>query len=166
MNGMEGSRRGARPVRLTLCPDLGGAIDGAWWPHSALIAAELPDLVEALHKPLGEIVDIRINWTATDGQLDLEWIATGLRRKAGMGEAYRRPRLMRVDGRDRCAKLLVIPSLTSQALGAIVVRAAAGLPTWSGSGDARLFESAQVVMDLARAESVQWCRPTAPEMKH
>ena len=75
---MAGSRRAAKPIRLTLAEDLGDVIDGAWWPHSALIAAELPDLVGALHKPLGEIVDMRINWSPADGQLDLESIAAGV----------------------------------------------------------------------------------------
>ena len=48
MNGVAGSRRASRPIRLTLCETLGGVIDGAWWPHSGSIAAELPDLVGAL----------------------------------------------------------------------------------------------------------------------
>ncbi|WP_349269910.1 hypothetical protein MPNTM1_00423 [Mycolicibacterium parafortuitum] len=154
MNGVAGSRRASRPIRLTLSETLGGVIDGAWWPHSGSIAAELPDLVGALHKPLGEIVDIRLNWTATDGHFDLQWIATGSKLPDA---AHRRPRLMVIAGRDACVRLLVIPSLTSQALGSIVVRAAAGLPTFSGQGDDRLFETARVVMDVARAESTQWC---------
>lgn len=162
MNGLVGSRRGSRPVRLTLCEQLGGVIDGAWWPRSGQIASELPELIEVLHKPLGEVLDIRINWTATDGQLDLAWIATGSKLPDA---AYRRPRLMRVAGRDACVKLLVVPSLTSPALGAIVVRAAAGLPTGCGDGDARLFDTAQVVMDIVRTESAQWCPPVKVDAK-
>jgi hypothetical protein len=141
-----------------LCRELGGEIDGAWWPHTASVATELPELVGALHRALGEIIDIRINWSATEGQLDLETIATGARLMRA-GERYRRPRLMVVAGRDASAKLLVVPSMTSQALGLMVLRTAAGLPTSGGTGDSRLFETARVVMRLAEAESTKWCNP-------
>jgi hypothetical protein len=42
MNGMTGSRRLARPVRLALATRLGRDIDGAWWPHTGSVAQELP----------------------------------------------------------------------------------------------------------------------------
>ncbi len=158
MNGLARSRRASRPIRVTLARQLGSEIDGAWWPHTASVATELPELVGALHRPLGEIVDIRINWSATEGQLDLETIATGAR-LVRAGERYRRPRLMVVVGRDACAKLLVVPSMTSQALGLMVLRTAAGLPTSGGTGDSRLFETARVVMRIAEAESAKWCDP-------
>lgn len=67
MNGMSGSRRLASPVRLALNPCLGGDIDGAWWPHSFALAGELPELIEALHPVLGEVLDIKINWSAASG---------------------------------------------------------------------------------------------------
>ncbi|MGE2731798.1 DUF5994 family protein [Mycolicibacterium vaccae] len=155
MNGMARSRRASKPVRATLARELGGSIDGAWWPHTGLIAAELPDLIGALHRTLGEIVDIRINWSATDGQFDLETIATGARLLTG-DEPPRRPRLMAVKGTEASAKLLVVPSMTSLALGSIVMRVAAGLPTSTGSGDAKLFNTAQAVLRLAEAESAKW----------
>lgn len=158
MNGLARSRRASRPIRVMLSPQLGREIDGAWWPHTASVASELPELVGALHRALGEIVDIRINWSVTEGQLDLETIATGARMMRA-GERYRRPRLMVVVGRDASAKLLVVPSMTSQALGLMVLRTAAGLPTSGGTGDSRLFETARVVMRLAEAESAKWCDP-------
>ncbi len=139
-----------------LAGQLGGEIDGAWWPHTASVATELPELVGVLHRPLGEIIDIRINWAVTEGQLDLETIATGARLMRA-GEHYRRPRLMVVVGKAGSAKLLVVPSMTSQALGLMVLRTAARLPTSGGTGDARLFETARVVMRLAEAESLKWC---------
>ena len=58
MNGLTGTRRSARPVRLALAQQLGAEIDGAWWPYTASVAGELPGLIEALRPPLGEIVDI------------------------------------------------------------------------------------------------------------
>ncbi|MDG4663658.1 DUF5994 family protein [Mycobacterium sp. 236(2023)] len=155
MNGILTPRRVAKPIRLSLAEDLGGEIDGSWWPHSSMIAAELPDLVGGLHNKLGEIVDIRINWSPSDGQYELGSVATGVRLNRTNGP-HRRPRLMVVVGQVASAKLLVIPSMTSQALGAIVMRMVAGLPTWSGSGDADLFATAQVVIGVAKAELVRW----------
>lgn len=161
MNGIARSRRASSPVRLALARELGGGIDGAWWPHSALIAAELPDLVGALHRTLGEIVDIRINWSATQGQLDLETIAAGVRMMQ-VGTEQRRPRLMVVAGSEQQVKLLVVPSMTSQALGLMVLRAAAGMPTSGGSGDNRIFDTAQTVLRLAQMESANWCPEQSP----
>lgn len=160
MNGSARYRRASRPVRITLVKQLAdhvnGDIDGAWWPHTGSVATELPELVGALHRPLGEIVDIRINWSATDGQLDLETLATGARLMRAQ-DTIRRPRLMVVTGSGACATLLVVPSMTSQALGLMVLRTAAGQPTCGGTGDARIFDTAQVVMRLAEAEAAKWC---------
>jgi hypothetical protein len=47
----EGARRLVRPVRIALAFELGGDLDGAWWPHTASIARELPGLIGALHRP-------------------------------------------------------------------------------------------------------------------
>ena len=62
-------------------------------------------------------------------------------------------------GVDASAKLIVVPSMTSQALGSIVLRVAAGLPTWAGNGDSKLFDTAQTVLRLAEAESAKWAEP-------
>ena len=116
----------ARPVRLVLASQLGSDIDGAWWPHTASVASELPELIGVLHASLGEIVDIGINWSPTEGPVDLDSIVTGARTIDRPGP--RRPRLMKVEGRGACAKLLVVPYMTSPNLGAMVMRCAAGLP--------------------------------------
>ena len=50
-------------TRLTLVSELGGALDGAWWPYTSSVAKELPELIEALERPLGQIVDIGVNWS-------------------------------------------------------------------------------------------------------
>ena len=39
---------------------------------AASVAGELPELIGALHRPLGEIVDIKINWSPTDAAPDLD----------------------------------------------------------------------------------------------
>lgn len=165
MNGLAASRRSSKPIRLALAEELDGVIDGAWWPHTGQIAAELPDLVGALHKPLGEIVGIRINWKPSEGNADLQTIIAGVRLQKE-GDFFRRPRLMAVSGRGAAVKLLVVPSMTSPALGAIVVRAAAGLPTWGGSGDHKLYEMAQLVIETARTESGTWCNAFAQDVNH
>ncbi|CAN5888930.1 DUF5994 family protein [soil metagenome] len=154
MNGITGARRLARPVRLSLNPQLGAEIDGAWWPHSASVASELPELVGILHQQLGVVVDISINWSATEGPLDLNTItASG---KTLTGTMNRRPRLMVVAGRDCSATLLVLPHLTSQGLGAIVMRKAVDAPVERSQRDAKLHETADCVMRVAHTESVRW----------
>lgn len=144
----------ARPVRLLLATQLGRDIDGAWWPHSASVASELPELIGRLHAPLGEIVDIAINWSPTEGPVDLDSIVTGARTIDRPGP--RRPRLMKVEGRDACALLLVVPYMTSANLGAMVMRCAAGLPAAHADRGSQLWETAHNVMGVAKAESAMW----------
>ena len=60
MNGVRTGRCLASPVRLTLTSHIGDDVDGAWWPHTACVARELPELIEALHEPVGEIIDISV----------------------------------------------------------------------------------------------------------
>src|SRR5206468_12321727 len=61
------------PTRLTLASALGGDdLHGAWWPHSGSVAPALPELIDALREPLGQVIDIAVNWSALDGVLDLD----------------------------------------------------------------------------------------------
>ncbi|MDX1883294.1 DUF5994 family protein [Mycolicibacterium sp. 120270] len=155
MNGLTGSRRLARPVRLTLAKKLGGDIDGAWWPYSNSVAQELYGLIEGLHEPLGEVVDIRINWPVTEGPLDLETLVNTSTRRVASGDC-RRLRLMYVDGRRGRAKLLVVPHMTSADLGGLVMRGAAAMPVAGLERDSRMFATADLVVRTARTESAQW----------
>ncbi|MFD6885322.1 DUF5994 family protein [Streptomyces sp. NPDC059957] len=54
-----------RPARLVLTPKtaLSGQLDGAWWPRSRDLAAELPALVAALAEPWGRITRVTVNPT-------------------------------------------------------------------------------------------------------
>ncbi|MCT4352179.1 DUF5994 family protein [Streptomyces sp. Je 1-79] len=53
------------PVRISLTPKttLVGQLDGAWWPHSRGLEAELPPLVDALAEPWGRITRVTVNPT-------------------------------------------------------------------------------------------------------
>jgi Family of unknown function (DUF5994) len=154
VNGLNGTRRLASPVRLTLAKQLGADIDGAWWPHTASVGNELAELVGVLHRSLGEVVDIRVNWSAAQGQLGLDSIVPGNRGPTGM--TLSRPRLMLVAGRDTCVKLLVVPSKTSLALGSLVMRCAAAMPVEDAVRRTPLFETADRVLQVAQIESVRW----------
>src|SRR6201990_98185 len=60
------------PVRVTLAGELGNGLDGAWWPHTASVARELPDLIGALSARLGEILHISVNWSSLEGCPDFD----------------------------------------------------------------------------------------------
>ena len=74
---MDVGRRHSRPLhtpRLRLKPKApqSGYVDGAWWPHSADLAAELPDLLAVLSVRLGPIgrVIYQINeWTKAPAKM-------------------------------------------------------------------------------------------------
>jgi mRNA-degrading endonuclease toxin of MazEF toxin-antitoxin module len=145
-------------VRIALATPLGGDIDGAWWPHSGSVAAELPGLIEALHKPLGEIIDMSINWSATEGPPDLN----SMRYAVSMpGQRGRRQRLMVVSGRRGCAKLLVVPHLTTPALGLMLLRRAAAMRIPDGQQNTQVFLTADSVVRAAQVESASWATRAA-----
>lgn len=155
---MSGTRRSARPVRITLASLLGGDIDGAWWPYTGSIARELPELIGALHRPLGEIIDIDINWSAMEGAPDLNSMSYGLMSiPTGRG---RPQRLMVITGRCARAKLLVVPHMTTPALGLMVMRRAAALPIPGAERDSKMFHTADCVVRAAQAESASWATRT------
>ncbi|UUU41179.1 DUF5994 family protein [Streptomyces sp. NBC_00162] len=54
-----------RPARLSLTPKtaLAGRLDGAWWPYSRDLEAELPALAAALDEPWGRITRVTVNPT-------------------------------------------------------------------------------------------------------
>jgi hypothetical protein len=157
VNGLVGPRRSARPVRVVLAKQLGADIDGAWWPYSASLATELPNLVAALQRPLGEIVEICLNWSETDGQLDLDALVAGSRWATVTRPS--RLRLIRVSGHTTDVTLLVVPPKTSLALGALVMRCAAVLPIDNADRLTPLFATADSLVDAALAESAKWARP-------
>ncbi|GAS97829.1 uncharacterized protein RMCC_4795 [Mycolicibacterium canariasense] len=151
------SQRVPRPVRLTLAAQLGSDIDGAWWPRGASLAAELTELVTALHPKLGQLTDIRVNWSAVEGPPDLHMVALG----GAAIAANRRPRLLLAIGTQARAKLLVIPSTTSIELGIMVMKVSAGLDVQHSEEVGARVHSAQRILLAAQTESSTWGRVIA-----
>jgi hypothetical protein len=67
-----------------------------------------------------------------------------------------RQRLMVVEGQRGCANLLVVPHMTSQALGVMVMRCAAAKSFSGAERDTQLFEIADCVLRAAQLESASW----------
>ncbi|GHD19360.1 hypothetical protein GCM10010313_50410 [Streptomyces violarus] len=60
-------RPGTAVVRLETTHERQGVLDGAWWPRSRDIAAELPGLVSALTEYLGPITRVGLDARAWEG---------------------------------------------------------------------------------------------------
>jgi hypothetical protein len=156
---MHRSRRTASPVRVSLGSQRGGDIDGAWWPRTPSVARELPDLIQALHPTLGEIVDIDINWSASSPTPILSTISPDVAAK--MTGAKPQHRLMFLTGRPALTKLLVIPSMTHSALALMVLRQAAGRQIPDTEHSTKEFLAAERVLRAARMESSAWAAVSA-----
>jgi hypothetical protein len=151
MNRGACDRRLASPVRVTLAIELGKGLDGAWWPHTASVARELPDLIGALSARLGEILDISVNWSSLEGHPDFDAV-----KRASMANPVRvvsHQRLMMITGSQCSANLLVVPCRTSSALAAMVMRHAATLDIVHAERDTEAFWIADDIVRAARAES-------------
>jgi hypothetical protein len=156
MNGAVRGRRLASPVRLALALELGTSLDGAWWPRTASIARELPELIDALFTRLGEIIAISVNWSSLEGSPVLD----GLNRvKTGdSGRIIGHQRLMMVTGSLASANLLVVPCRTPSALAVMVLRQAATLPIYPVESGTQEFRAGDDIVRAARAESTVCAR--------
>lgn len=155
MNNAARGRRLASPVRVTLAFQLGSDLDGAWWPHTASIANELPELSDALFKRLGRIIDISINWSSLEGSPDLDSL-----NRPRMAESGRpiTQRIMTITGNKALATLMVIPSRTSATLAVMVLRRAADLHITGAERDTEPFLTADHIVQSARSESARCTR--------
>ena len=144
----------AGPLRLTLAPTLGQTIDGAWWPHTARLAAELPELIAALRRPLGEITNIHLSWSADQGCPNFNLI----------GWQGVHQHLMTITGRHARANLLVVPYQTRPAplWRVLVLRRAAGLPIDPAHCDTRTFQTAGLILRAARDQVHQSAHSSRP----
>lgn len=58
---------GLLALRLQAAPSREGLFDGAWWPHSRNIHAELPGLIAVMTEHLGTIARVGLDADAWDG---------------------------------------------------------------------------------------------------
>jgi hypothetical protein len=156
MNRAVRGRRLASPVRLALALELGKSLDGAWWPRTASIARELPELIDALSTRLGEIIAISVNWSSLEGSPVLD----GLNRvkTADSGRIIGHQRLMMVTGSLASANLLVVPCRTPSTLAVMVLRQAATLPIYPVESGTQEFRAGDDIVRAARAESTVCAR--------
>jgi hypothetical protein len=146
-------RRLASPVRVSLAIDLGGDLDGAWWPRTSSEADELADLADALFGRLGRIVDIAVNWSTLTSSPDLD--SLNCSRLAHPGRAAGPQRIMTVSGAKGPARLMVIPCRTSVTLALMVLRRAADLPIEHTDRNTPTFAAAEHIVRAARAEGAR-----------
>ena len=119
----------AGPIRLTLVSELGGALDGGWWPYTVVDRKGTSRADRGAGTPLGQIVDIGVNWSPLEGVPDLD--SLHYRGNAAVRGRNTRPqRVMTVTGSRACARLLVVPCRTSTALAVMLLRRAAGCPSF------------------------------------
>jgi hypothetical protein len=145
-------RRLSGPVRFSLAAELGQELDGAWWPHNASIARELPGLNDALRERLGQAIDIGVNWSPLQRVPDLDLInRRGF--AATPGRDSRHLRVMTITGSRAKAHLLVVPSRTSIALAIMLLRQAADLPILYGHQHTSAFDTACAIVQAARAQN-------------
>jgi len=143
MTNPTGERRMPSSVRLTLAGELGHDIDGAWWPRTDNIGGELPELVAVLTSRLGEIIDIKVNWSSVAAPPKLD----------SYGWEGRRHHVMTINGHSARAKLLIVPYRTSTALAVMVLRRAADLAINPAHRVTRAFRIADSIVRAAVAES-------------
>jgi uncharacterized protein DUF5994 len=157
-------RRLASPVRVTLAFELGGELDGAWWPHTASVAHELPELTDALFTRLGQIIDISVNWSSLAGSPDFDSLSRA--RTVDPRRSISHQRLMTITGIRAPAKLMVMPSRTSNALAVMVLRRAADLPVAHAERKTEPFLTADQIVRAARAESARCARRLLQHDRH
>jgi hypothetical protein len=151
-------RDSSSPVRFTLGSNLACGLDGAWWPYSVSIARELSGLTTALREPLGEVIDVGVNWTPLQGVTDLDLF----HRRGGPalpGAAAAHLRVMTITGTRARANLLVVPCGTSIGLAVMLLREAADLPVLYTHQHTRAHDAACVIVSAARAQVAPLAAP-------
>jgi Family of unknown function (DUF5994) len=126
---MDAGRRPPQPVRtprLRLKPKApqSGYVDGAWWPHSEDLAAELPDLLAVLSVRLGPIG--RVIYNVNEWAMPPAKLATGGRTVRLDGYRLQPVNTIEVLGlnRNRIVLLVVSPHAEPDQAHAIMMTAA------------------------------------------
>jgi hypothetical protein len=174
-----GADRDAEQSRLQLKPNAPAStyLDGAWWPRSTQLAAELPDLVEALSDRLGEVAVVgyhRNAWTQTPPQMQIADATVQLQ-----GFTSDEPASVILIGRDgRRVTLLVIPPGASEAVARdefdVASEDLGDIPSANNRAERVAAQSvAEVAAQLTRhegsgdpqrtAEIARWCQEAAQQ---
>ncbi|WP_156690052.1 DUF5994 family protein [Mycobacterium sp. Marseille-P9652] len=140
-------RRPENPVRLCVARELGGDIDGAWWPRADRITNELPGLVAALTPLIGEIESMNVNWPPLQRPPDFNW----------PGWEHKRQHVMTFRGREAEINLLIIPYATYSGLALMVLRRAANLPIDPADRGKPAFLTAGSIVQAARLQRAAGC---------
>ncbi|MDF3146755.1 MULTISPECIES: DUF5994 family protein [unclassified Streptomyces] len=117
-------------LRLRLAPHGGmpRPIDGAWWPRSYDLLAELPRLLAGLPRTWGHITSVTVHgatWSAVPGRMLVSNQVVRLRRTVAASAPH--TIVLLAPGRGRW-DLLVVPPDTSEAAAEPLMAAAAGDP--------------------------------------
>ncbi|WP_293003153.1 DUF5994 family protein [Mycobacterium sp.] len=131
--------RSANPVRVSIGDQLGGDIDGAWWPRVDRMTLELPALVEALTPMLGGITSINVNWPHLQRPPDFNW----------PGWECKPQHVMTINGEKARANLLIVAYTTYSGLALMVLRRAAGLTIVPTDREKPAFTTAGSILDAA-----------------
>lgn len=142
---MSSPLRGRHPVnsvRFSLAQQLGGEIDGAWWPRADRIANELPGLIACLTPRLGEITAINVSWPPLQRPPDCNW----------PGWEQRPQHVITFEGSGARVNLLVISYATHSGLAVMVLRCAAGLHVDLADRSKPAFLTAETILHVARKQ--------------
>jgi hypothetical protein len=145
--------RSANPVRLSLATELGGEIDGAWWPRVDRMTLELPGLVEALTPLLGDITSINVNWPHLQRPPDFNW----------PGWEHKTQHVITVNGEKAQVNLLIIAYTTYSGLALMVLRRAAGLTIVPADREKPAFVTAGSILQTAMKQRLTKLEVQVPQ---
>ncbi|RPF34633.1 DUF5994 family protein [Streptomyces sp. TLI_185] len=116
-------------LRLRLAPrgDLQRTIDGAWWPHSYDLLAELPRLLAGLPRAWGHITSVTVNgatWSAGPGRMLVANQVVRLRRN--LTASAPQTIVLLTPGQGRWDLVVLPPDTTEEAAEPLMATAAGG----------------------------------------
>ncbi|MER8010289.1 DUF5994 family protein [Streptomyces sp. NPDC094149] len=114
-------------LRLRLAPhgDVPRSIDGAWWPRSYDLLAELPSLLAGLPRTWGHIASVTVNgalWPTTPGRMLVSNEVVRVCRTVAASAAH--TIVLLAPGQGRWDLLVVPPDTTEEAAGPLMAAAA------------------------------------------
>ncbi|KMS70312.1 hypothetical protein ACM01_31935 [Streptomyces viridochromogenes] len=114
-------------LRLAARSGMPRLIDGAWWPRSYDLPAELPRLLAGLPRTWGHITSVTVNgatWSAVPGRMLVSNQVVRLRRTVAASAPH--TILLLAPGRGRWDLLVVPPDTTEEAAEPLMAAAASG----------------------------------------